>query len=503
MRIVVLIFSTVATLAATIALAEPPAPRPNVILVMADDMGWGDAAYNGHPVLKTPHLDEMSKAGLRFDRFYAPTVCSPTRASCLTGRHPFRQGIYSANIGHLPAEEQTLAEVARSAGYTTGHFGKWHLGTLTNDVQDGRRGGRDKRAFAPPWLHGFDHTFSTEQSVPTWNPMEKQPFATKFWTGPGKFATENLEGDVSRVTMDRAIPFIRQATESKQPFLAVIWFHAPHKPVRAGAAYKKLYADRSKIEQEYYGCLTAMDEQVGRLRKELRDLQVADNTILWFCSDNGPEGGSDAPGSAGPLKGRKRDLWEGGIRVPGLLEWPGVIRNPRVVQTPCVTSDILPTVLDYLDVKSTGPAPTDGISLRPLIEGQVTERGAGIGFEYGNMAVWLADRYKLVALLDGGGDEPDEDGVRADSAKGKSKQAKSKKRKSSQRLEPAEKQTRQLLLFDIVADPKEQHDLAAANPKIVQAMRAELIAWQASCRRSATGKDYTAVGKTSSPKVAK
>ena len=131
--------------------------RPNVILCMADDQGWGDTGYNGHPFLKTPQLDLMSESGLRFDRFYSGApVCAPTRGSALTGRHPFRYGIWSANAGRMLDEELTLAEMLQGEGYVTGHFGKWHLGTLTNDELDGRRGGRKPEYFAPPWEHGFD-----------------------------------------------------------------------------------------------------------------------------------------------------------------------------------------------------------------------------------------------------------------------------------------------------------------------------------------------------------
>ena len=126
--------------------------RPNIILCMADDQGWGDVGYNGHPFLKTPNLDAMSKAGLRFNRFYSGApVCSPTRGSAITGRHPYRYGIYFANVGHLRKQEMTLAEALKTRGYTTGHFGKWHLGTLTNDIPDGRRGGRQEEHYAPPW----------------------------------------------------------------------------------------------------------------------------------------------------------------------------------------------------------------------------------------------------------------------------------------------------------------------------------------------------------------
>src|SRR5680860_108045 len=196
---------------------------PNIILIMADDQGWGDAGYNGHPHLKTPHLDDMVANGVEFTRFYAASaVCSPTRGSVITGRHPLRYGICYANCGHLPAEEITLAEMVKEKGYATGHFGKWHLGTLTNTEMDANRGGQpdEEQHYSPPWENGFDVCFSTESKVPTWDPMVTPPFAaggvsksqtqgeyfgTAYWTGPGEKAIENLEGDDSRVIMDRVI----------------------------------------------------------------------------------------------------------------------------------------------------------------------------------------------------------------------------------------------------------------------------------------------------------
>jgi arylsulfatase A-like enzyme len=138
--------------------------RPNVILVMTDDQGWADTGYNGHPVLKTPNLDQVAKEGIRFERFYSGApVCSPTRGSCLTGRHPYRYGIYHANVGHMKKQEIVLAEVLKMQGYTTGHFGKWHLGTLTKTVEESNRGGKRGAAhYSPPWENGFDECFSTE-----------------------------------------------------------------------------------------------------------------------------------------------------------------------------------------------------------------------------------------------------------------------------------------------------------------------------------------------------
>jgi arylsulfatase A-like enzyme len=430
--------------------AAPPARGANVILAMADDMGWGDPAYNGHPTIKTPNLDAMARAGVRFDRFYAPTVCSPTRGSCLTGRHPFRYGIFSANVGRLPLGEQTVAEALQARGYATGHFGKWHLGTLTNDVKDGRRGGRDPGVFSPPWLHGFTVSFSTEQAVPTWDPMVQQPFETRYWTGPGQFAAENLEGDDSRVLMDRVLPFIRGAAGQDRPFLAVLWFHTPHEPVRAGDAYRKAYADRTPKEQNYYGAITAMDEQVGRLRKELRTLGIEDETMFWFCSDN----------------------------VPCLLEWPGAVAGSRVVDVPCVTSDFYPTLRDYLGIVGEAPRPLDGISLRPLLEGTLTDWPTPIGFEYGNMAALLDNRYKLVALLRGGDSEPDGDGRPAVAVKA------GDGRPAGPAAQASGKGVVRRLLFDIIADPREENDLAARKPGIAGSMAEALEAWRLSCRRS-------------------
>ena len=185
--------------------------RPNVILCMSDDQGWGDTGYNGHPFLKTPNLDKMAAQGIRFNRWYAGApVCSPTRGSAVTGRHPYRYGIPGANSGHMLPEEVTLAEALKTQGYTTGHFGKWHLGTLTTTIKDSNRGKPgDAAHYSPPWDNGFDVCFSTEAKVPTWDPMKKpgsdESYGTHYFNSDGSVATENLEGDDSRVIMDRAL----------------------------------------------------------------------------------------------------------------------------------------------------------------------------------------------------------------------------------------------------------------------------------------------------------
>jgi len=434
--------------------------RPNVILMMADDLGWGDTGYNGHPVLKTPNLDAMSREGIRFDRFYsASAVCSPTRGSCLTGRHPHRYGVLTANWGHMHPQEITLAEALKSQGYATGHFGKWHLGTLLPDYSGKGPARRPDLYYMTPGMSGFDEWFSTEYSVATWDPYDPAnahggaDVRNLFWHN-GRNIKDGLEGCASRIVMDKAIPFIQESVQRQQPFFAVIWFHAPHAPVVAGPQYRAMYADRSEDEQHYYGCITAMDEQIGRLREELEKLGVADQTLLWFCSDNGPDGDGlrgRPRGSAGPFRGRKRSLFEGGVRVPGLLVWPEKIAKPRAVEVPCSTSDYYPTVLDALGFAMKGqPEPIDGVSLMPLIEGRMESRPIPIGFQFQKQVSLIDNRYKIIS----------------------------------------EDRGETWMLYDLIEDPGERFDLAAQKPEILNEMRELFDNWRQSCGRSLAGEDY-------------
>jgi len=457
-------------LLSAIACAEPA--KPNVILIMADDQGWGDAGYQGHPILKTPHLDAMAANGLVFNRFYSGSpVCSPTRGSALTGRHPHRYGVTFANTGHMKPQEVTLAEVLKSQGYRTGLFGKWHLGTLTKTVKDANRGGPGGAAhYSPPQAHGFDVCFATESKVPTWDPLirggkskqwwdpvddaEKHPhYGTRYWNEQGEIVEENLRGDDSRVILDRALPFIESAAKDDALFLAVVWFHAPHLPVVAGEEYTKRYADEDKYTQHYYGCITALDEQVGRLRATLRELGVAENTIVFYCSDNGPEGQRGKAPGATPFRGRKRDVYEGGVRVPGIVEWPARIEAGSQTDTPASTLDYYPTILDLLGVEGRDALPEnrpiDGISLVPLLDGQPMTREKPIPLLLSGREALIGDRFKLVRY-----------------PRGKDQ------------------------LFDIPNDPKEQTDLASQKPEVADTMRAEYDRWHKSMQHSAAGGDY-------------
>jgi arylsulfatase len=449
------------------------AERPNIILMMADDLGWGDPrCFNPDSPIHTPHLDAMAAAGMKFNRFYAAApVCSPTRGSCLTGRHPFRYGVYSANAGHMRQGEQTLAELLKEYGYRTAHFGKWHLGTLTKTVRDSNRGGqKHPEEYAPPQDHGFEVCFSTEAKVPTWDPMWKPAedaarkewdyiedlgtavqYGTRYWNEKGEVVKENLEGDDSRVIMDRAIPFIERASRDRKPFFTVIWFHAPHLPVVAGPKHAAIYSAYESFHKNYYGSVTAMDEQIGRLRAVLKKARVADNTMVWFCSDNGPEGSAkNSPGSAAHFRGRKRSLYEGGIRVPGVLEWPARVEAGSETDFPSVTSDYLPTIIDALGAKIVDGRPIDGISLLPLLDGKMTERQKPIGFCSKQQRALVARQYKLYSHDEGATWE----------------------------------------LYDLLDDPVEKKDLAAKIPEKVAAMEQVLKQWQLSCARSDGGSDY-------------
>ena len=377
--------------------------KPNIILIMTDDQGWYDAGFNGNRHLMTPNLDRMASEGIILDRFYsASAVCSPTRASVITGRNPLRMNIPNANSGHMKPEEITLPELLKEQGYYTGHFGKWHLGTLTRKQQDSNRGGRaeNHEHYSIPTLHGYDTFFCTEAKVPTFDPLiypdrfdegeskrygwkalenssRSRIYGTAYWKGEEQKDTLNVKGDDSRIIMDRVLPFIERSMKDGKPFFTTIWFHAPHLPVVSDSLHRDIYDQMRLEDQLYYGTITAMDEQLGRLWEKLDLLGIQEETIIWFCSDNGPENGT--PGSSGPyrervFRERKRSLYEGGVRVPAFVIWKGTFKSGIRMDIPAVTSDYLPTILEILQVEYPDSRPLDGESLREILQGGKRER---------------------------------------------------------------------------------------------------------------------------------
>lgn len=442
-------------------------PSPNIILLMSDDQGWGDVGFNGNDVVKTPHLDAMAASGVRFDRFYAAApLCSPTRGSCLTGRYPFRFGILAAHTGGMRVGEITIAEMLKKRGYATGLFGKWHIGWVKPD-EVGTRG-----FYSPPSHHGFDEYFATTSAVPTWDPTITPEDWNSWGNKPGEpwkggfpyihngvEAKENLSGDDSRVIMDRVIPFV-EANQS-QPFLATVWFHAPHEPVVAGEAFQKLYPKAGSKRKNYYGCITAMDQQIGRLRTKLRELGIEKNTVIFFCSDNGPSDGlaKKKVASSGPFKGHKHTMYEGGLLVPACAEWPGTIPAGTSTDVRCSTVDFLPTVASIVgDSMATQPKrPIDGVDLMPVIRGDVDARDRSLFFGYRRLHQGI-DGQAIIA-----GDW--------------------------KLLQEAKKDGR-LRLYDLSKDPFEKHDLSSELPDQVERLRKQLEDLDASCQRSRDGADY-------------
>lgn len=328
------------------------ADTPNFVLAMADDQGAGDMAYCGHPVLRTPNFDSLSREGVRFDRFYAAApVCSPTRGSVMTGRTPNRFGCFKWGYALRP-QEVTVAEALRKIGYTTGHFGKWHLGSLRPDSP------------TSPGHSGFDTWISSPNffDVDPWLARNGKAF--------------HASGEGSEIIVDAALEFIRRAAKKGRPFLAVVWFGSPHAPHIGTGQDLALYKDQPEKMRPFLAEITAMDRAMGKLRKGLLDAGVSRDTVLWYCSDNG----AIPQGSTGGLRGKKGSIWEGGLRVPALLEWPARVTAPISIDAPCCTFDIFPTLLEMAGAPLSEKPPLDGTSLLSLIEGRSKSRNKPLGF---------------------------------------------------------------------------------------------------------------------------
>jgi arylsulfatase A-like enzyme len=456
-----------------LALPARAASRPNVVLAMADDQGWGDMAYYGHPVLKTPVFDEMARTGLRFDRFYAAApVCSPTRGSVLTGRTPNRFGCFQWGYTLRP-QEVTVSEVLRAAGYATGHFGKWHLGSLRADSP------------VSPGQSGFERWFSSP------NFFEIDPWMAR----DGKAVRARGEG--SEVVVDAALEFIRASVRDGRPFLAVVWFGSPHAPHVGTEADLALYAGQPKGQRAFLAEITAMDRAMGKLRRGLREAGVAETTLLWYCSDNG----AIPQGSTGGLRGRKGQIYEGGLRVPGLVEWPAVIRQPRVTGVPCCTVDIYPTLLELAGAHAPRQPTLDGISLVPLFEGKMEARRRPLGFwnyAIGGLPVKSTELLEQLA-------KEQASGVVRPASEVEPIPAAQLRRDYSDRSFPGhaawldgdwklhriEAKTGRVTweLYDLATDRTESVDRLSAEPERAARMKADLTAWLRSVVASLNGKD--------------
>ena len=446
------------------------ADRPNIILVMADDQGWGDMGYYDHPYVKTPNFDDMSRNSLRFDHFYsAAPVCSPTRASVLTGRNPNRVNVLNHGLSMRP-QETTIAEALKTVGYATGHFGKWHVGSCQPNSP------------VNPTNSGFDTWLSTPNFFDLDPVMSRNGIA------------EQMEGESSMIAIDAALDFIREHASEGTPFFSIVWFGSPHSPFDALEGDKQLYEGEHMAD--YYREITAMDRAFGKLRSELRTLEIVDNTLLWYCSDNG---GLNEQTSGGREK--KGSIYEGGLRVPAMLEWPSRIPQGRVTDVISVTSDIYPTLVELTGAQVENQFPLDGISLIGLLDGSMEEREQGIGFWRYPVPGRLtyADRM-MIALMkaQAAGYEFDPEGrLDLDVGEIKKQFPEDKYFGHSAWLEYPWKlhrivdgDSQHFELYNLESDPQERTNLLLDNSDRVRRMEDSLKAWQTSVMGSLNGKDY-------------
>ncbi len=411
------------------------AAKPNVILVMADDQGWGQTGYQNHPALKTPHLDAMAANGLRFDRFYAGgPVCSPTRATVLTGRTHDRTGVFDHGYA-LRLQEKTLGQAMKNAGYATGHFGKWHLNGLR-----GPGAPIFKEDTHHPGAFGFDEWLSVT------NFFDRNPIMSR----NGKI--EEHTGDSSEIIIGEALKFIQIKTAAQQPFFTVIWYGTPHDPWVADDADKKAFTLLSEKAQEHYGELVAMDRSIGTLRKGLRKLGIAKNTLVWFSSDNGGLPRFDPP-TTGGLRGFKGSMYEGGLRVPAVIEWPAGIPTSRITHFPAGAVDMFPTLAEVAGLKkNTMLKPQDGQSLVKLFSKEIGPRKKPLPFRSRGRLAVVDNNYKMIAQPDGN--------------------------------------KRQYELYNLKNDEAEQTNLVEKEFKIAKRLRRKVNALNTSVEASVEGHDY-------------
>ena len=417
--------------------------RPHIVLVMSDDQGWGETGYYNHPLLKTPNLDAMSASGLQLDRFYAAAPnCSPTRASVLTGRSNDRTGVEDPGYP-LRLQEQTVAQALGGVGYATGHFGKWHLSGL--------------RGPGAPVLAGNSHhpgSFGFDEWLSVTNDFDMSPVLGR------KGELEEFRGDSSEIIVNEALEFIRRHLQSEKPTFTVIWFGSPHDPWISSEKDRATFSDLSEEQQHHYGELVAMDRSIGVLRAGLRRMGIAENTLVWFNSDNGGLR-QFVPETVGGLRGWKNTMYEGGLRVPAIIEWPGVI-SPRKTEYPATTLDIFPTLADIAGLHdSASPLKFDGISLKSLFYDDLGHRDKPIGFRHRSRGALIDNRYKLI----------------------------------TENIAEGEYQ-----LFDLANDDIESEDVSTVHPEVFSKLKSIFEAFNKSVESSVRGADYPTGRVAAQPK---
>ena len=433
------------------------AAKPNIVVILADDLGYGDVGCFGAKDIRTPHLDQMASEGLRLTSFYAQPICGPSRAALMTGCYPIRIGeVKNGKNGHtLPhTMEFTIAEMLRDAGYRTGIVGKWHLG-----MKQG----------CDPLSQGFEHAYFT----PVFNGASRdiQPNASfPFLRKPGEVVrTIKTQEDMDTLTADctrEAIDFMRASKE--QPFFLYLAYHMPHVPLGASAPF------RGKSKRGLYGdVVEEIDDAVGQVLAELKKLELDENTFVIFTSDNGPwidQQIGDHGGSAGELRGGKMETWEGGWRVPAIFRWPGHVRTGEVINEIASTIDLMPTFASFAKVQLPD-IKLDGIDLASFLTkpGTPSPRETFLFHNGTRLTAVRHKDWKLVFARPAGGEMPYMPGWLTGHIKSLPKPQ----------------------LFNLHKDPAESNNLAADHPEVVKQLT-ELAE-----RSHTTLGDYNGPGKES------
>tara|TARA_R110002049_G_scaffold307720_2_gene509200 strand:- start:25416 stop:26756 length:1341 start_codon:yes stop_codon:yes gene_type:complete len=367
--------------------------RPNIIFIFIDDMGFGDLSSFGNCKIQTPNIDRLADEGIKFTNFYVGSpICSPSRVTVNTGQYPSRNGITSFLAGskqnekrgmanYLDSNVPTIAKTMKEAGYHTAHFGKWHMG-----------GGRDIGDAPRPEEYGFDESLVSFEGLGDRLLIKGQELSEK----SAKLGNGNIQWvekhEITPILVDRTLKFIKK--NKKTPFYINLCTGDVHDPFQAKDEYRKMFSKYSNnhYEQEFLATLYQLDQQIGRLLNELDKMGLSENTLVIFTSDNGPtdwkyyyDEGFAPPGSAGPFRGRKWSLYEGGIREPFLARWPGKIPKGSINDTTILhAADLFPTFCDLTAVKRPDIAFDGEVMSQAILGKPKQQRKRPLYWEYGS-----------------------------------------------------------------------------------------------------------------------
>ncbi len=424
--------------------------RPNVVFVITDDQGYGDMACHGHPFAITPNIDSLASESVGLDDYHVFPTCSPSRSSIMTGHWANRTGVWHTVMGRsmLRKNEMTLGTMLQRAGYATGMFGKWHMG-------DNYPFRPEDRGFSEVYRHGGG---GVGQTPDCWD----NAYFDGSYFHNGKVVA--AEGFCTDVFFTQAKKFIQHSLENKQPFFAYISSNAPHSPLHAPQKYMDMYPERADKAKAFYGMVTNIDDNVGSLRSYLKELDIEDNTIFIFTTDNGTAAGG---GYNSGMRGKKGSEYDGGHRVPFFIHYPaGGLTEQKDIKTLTHAVDVAPTLLDYCGVSTPSGVKFDGRSIRPL-------------FENGDYEGWeermlISDSQRVVDPI--------------------------KWRKCSV-MSQGWRLVNGTELYDLEADLAQKHNVAAEHPERMEKMRAFYEAWWSELLPSFKEDAYIIVGNDNAPLV--